>query len=330
MTFNPFLSQKQQEIVVFPIWQSMAYWQRILVGFTGILAGLVIQYHWWHNTFLLAVSFFPILAGNLLLTVRGYDNRTKFGKYRPEAEWEPVSEEKILEVEQLIKKMKKWDRSLIDVSNPLGKVTFVILFIVIVVLFIAANLQQERRFAVFAINAIILFLPHWISGTRSIQTQPNLLFKLDMIKYLLRHREITERLQPHEVEYLLQLNGTEEKKVPEDIKLRIKFDPQDPGFLGYYCQIVVNRVKDKKYPYFYVVLVAKDKYGLRRIFTPYTAPRRISKEFKKQEDVEVIVIRQATTRTSGYHTNNKTVRKIFLEGLALAEEAAVKKKKDDK
>jgi hypothetical protein len=38
----------------------------------------------------------------------------------------------------------------------------------------------------------------------------------------------------------------------------------------------------------------------------------------------VFVIRQHTTKTSGYHTNFKAVRRIFLEGLEVAEKAAVK------
>ena len=48
------------------------------------------------------------------------------------------------------------------------------------------------------------------------------------------------------------------------------------------------------------------------------------KEFKEEGDVEVFVIRQHTTRTSGYHTKYKDVRRIFLEGLEVAEQAALK------
>ncbi len=45
----------------------------------------------------------------------------------------------------------------------------------------------------------------------------------------------------------------------------------------------------------------------------------------------MLVIRQKTTRTSGYHTNHGTMRQILLEGVNIAEQAAVKqviKKKD--
>jgi hypothetical protein len=150
------------------------------------------------------------------------------------------------------------------------------------------------------------------------------LLKSDLIKRLLRHKDIASRVQHHEVEYFMLLKGTDEQKVPEDVKFRINIHNQLPDFLGLYGQIVINRVGDKKYPYFYVVLVAKKGYGLKTAFTSYHPPSGIIKEFKVEDDVEVLVIRQKTTRTSGYHTKGRTIRQIFLEGLNMAEIAAVK------
>jgi hypothetical protein len=177
---------------------------------------------------------------------------------------------------------------------------------------------------VIAVDAFLLFFPHWVTGTRSIQTQPNLLLKSNLIERLLKHNDIASRVQHHAVEYFMLLKGTDDRKLPEDLKLRINIHNQRPDFLGFYGQIVINRVGDKKYPYFYAVLVAKKGYGLKTTFTSYHPPSGIIKEFKVEGDVEVLVIRQKTTRTSGYHTKDRTMRRIFLEGLNMAEIAAVK------
>jgi hypothetical protein len=111
-----------------------------------------------------------------------------------------------------------------------------------------------------------------------------------------------------------------ETKVPIDVKFCVKIQNQHPDFLGLYGQIVIN----VGYPYFYVVLVTREGYGLQEMCESYTPPDNITKEYKVEEDVEVLVIRQTTTKTSGYQTGNTKIREIFLEGLKLAGKVAVK------
>lgn len=316
---NVFLSSEQQGIVVFWIWKSLAYSIRMIVSFVCIVAGFVVQYYWY--------SWFPgailILLGNLLLVVRGYDNRVKFGKYSPESGWERIEHNKFLEVEQLVKKMRKWDRSTIDISNKLGVFTFILVAIVIGIMAVLGFGDEQIRFQILAVDAAILLFPHWITGTRSILTQPGLLLKIKVIKTLLEDQIIQRRLQDHAAEYFMLLKG-KETKIPDDVKFRIKIHNQHPDFLGFYGQVVTNKVQDKMFPYFYVVLVAKKGYGLRRAYTGYGPAQKMTKEYKEQGDVEVFVIRQTTTKTSGYHTKDNVVRAIFLEGLNIAEEAAIK------
>ncbi|MBN1662731.1 MAG: hypothetical protein JW943_03935, partial [Deltaproteobacteria bacterium] len=162
---------------------------------------------------------------------------------------------------------------------------------------------------------------HWVTGTRSIMTLPNLLLKTRLIRQLLK--DVEGLIARHQVEFFMLLKGSE-AKVPDDVKFRVKIQGQLPDFLGFYGQIVTNTVSSSTYPYFYVVLVAKQGFGLRQSFNQYKPPRKIVKEFKEEGDVEVFVIRQHTTKTSGYHTNFKAVRHICLEGLEVAEKAAVK------
>jgi hypothetical protein len=73
-----------------------------------------------------------------------------------------------------------------------------------------------------------------------------------------------------------------------------------------------------------VVLVAKKGFGLEDAFKNFIPPAKITKEFKIEGDVEVFVIRQATTKTSGYHTRDKQMGSILAAGINLAENYARK------
>ena len=111
--------------------------------------------------------------------------------------------------------------------------------------------------------------------------------------------------------------------IPDDLKFRVDIKDRDKDFLGLYGQVVLNEVQGKSYPYFYVVLVARRGYGLeatgKGVFRP-----GVTTEFKVQDQVEVFVIRQKTTKTSGYHTKPGDALLILGDGLGLAERLAVK------
>jgi hypothetical protein len=228
----------------------------------------------------------------------------------------------LLELELLVKRMKKWDRSSLDVSNWLGGCIFIILTIILGFTMLIALVSFDSVTMILVADAAALILPHWITGLRSIMTQPALLIKSGIIQSLVKTNQT--RLKEHQVELFMLLKGVE-TKIPDDMKIRVKLQNQHPDFLGFYGQIVLNHIQGKPFPYFYVVLVAKQDFGLNDAFNRYQPPSSITKEFKREGDVEVLVIRQTTTSTSGYHTKDRDIQRIFLEGLVLAEEVAPKK-----
>ena len=97
---NPFLSSDQQAVVVFLLWKTLGYWKRMFLGVGCILGGLFLQYYYYHHDHYYYLYWFEywqswlslllLFVGNLFLMVRGFDNRIRFGKYSPEAEWENV------------------------------------------------------------------------------------------------------------------------------------------------------------------------------------------------------------------------------------------------
>ena len=317
---NIFLNTAEQGIVVFKLWKSLAYKKRILLGSLLIIAGLFLQ--------VLSQKLLPgvviVFLGNLFLLPSGYDNRVKIGKYNPNAVWEEVAKSKLTEFLNVDRKIRKWDRSSMDISSGLGFFTFIILAVVLVVLFLVSQGDNNKPLEILSVNGALLLVPIWFSGMRFRYRIIKVHQKINLILKLLSKEEVENSIKPHDLDFYFLMGGQEEAKVPVDVKFRINIANRHPGFLGLYGQIVLNYVQNTSYPYFYMVLVAKQKFGLDRVYKNYVPDKKIIKEYKIQSDVEVLVIRQSTTIGRGYHTKDKQILNIFSEGLRLAEQAAVK------
>ena len=136
--------------------------------------------------------------------------------------------------------------------------------------------------------------------------------------------DIEPRLKEHEIDYFFQLQG-KTNQAPKDVKFRVNIKDHHPDFLGLYGQIVMNQVQNTAFPYFYAVLVAKKNFGLQKTFQNHTIEHPSKVEFKKQKDVDVLVIRQKTKRIKkGYFTKPGQALDILKQGLKLAEQIAGK------
>lgn len=304
-------SAADRSIVVFKFWPSLAYPARLCAAFALIGAGLVAQVA--TASFLWGALL--VAAGNLLTLVSGYDNRVDFGKFDPGAEWVSIEREKLAELRRLDRRIRRWDRSALDVTNPLGAAIFVLVTLGLA----AAALLFTGPARILALDAALLLLPHWLTGVRSVLRLPGLLVKIDVVQGLLAVLDRERR--PHRV-HLLALLGGAGTRLPADVKFRVDLASRPEGFLGLHGQVVLNKVQGRSYPYFYTVLVARRGYGLGEIYGRYRAPGGLAKEFNQKDDVEVLVIRQATTKSSGYHTDLPAAETILREALALADEAA--------
>ena len=302
----------ERNIVVFKLWPSLSYNTRLPAGFGLIVLGLAIQ----GVTELFWAGLIFLLAANAFLLVSGYDNRVDFGSFDPSAQWERVDEKKLLELSRLDRKMRKWDLSALDITNGLGAVIFVL----ITALLVFGAVMGQGLIRILVLDGIVLLLPHWLTGIRRILTRPKLTIKVKMIQGLLTG--ISDRLGDHMV-HIMMLLTSGQTPLPEDVKFKIDIQGRHPDFLGLYGQVVLNEVQGASFPYFYVVLVARKGFDLRNAYAAYPVPQKITKEFKLEDDVEVMVIRQHTTKKSGYHTKLPAALRILGEGLELAEKVAV-------
>ena len=129
-----------------------------------------------------------------------------------------------------------------------------------------------------------------------------------------------QHLKEHDVEFLTYVKGAKDK-LPRDVKMKVDFKNQPKEFLGMYATVSLNNVQEVLYPYFYVVLVAEQGKMMNQEFLNSVKlyPGIIS-EFKQENDVDILVIRQKTTKKSGYLTKPQTVINTFelgLENIAL-------------
>jgi len=308
-------AKADRDTVVFMVAPGLGYTGRMVLGLG--LAGIGLALQAWTLVYLPGIVL--VLAGNLLLLVKGYDNRVKLGAFEADAAWTRVEAAKLAEVEALHKRMITWDRSALDITNGLG--FFVLLLVVgaVIALEVMWENTGERAYALLAANAVVLLAPHWVCGVRRILTAPALISKIRFFGEVLD--TCAADLKEWKIEYYMQLGGAG-TKVPRDMKLRLMLPGQPETLLGVYGQISTNTVNGTSYPYFYTVLVARKGSGLQDRYGAYDPPAGMTKEYSVEGEVEVLVVRQTTTKTSGYHTTAEVGARIMREGLALGRQAA--------
>ena len=319
------LSRSDRGIVVFHLWQSLSYGPRLLLSFGLIISGFALQLVsgiTGYDALLLIAGTVLIFGGNLFLLVKGYDNRVDQGHLDPRAQWEPVGIDKLRELVALDRRMGKWDTSILDVTNKRGFWAF----IMVTAGLGAAILLAPGILRLLALDAALLLLPHWLTGTRRLLRLPMLMVKAEAILAVLE--TVGPDIEGWDLEVLMELRG-KETQLPQDIKFRLMPANKDKAtavpaaseagdFLGFYGQCSTNDVQGRSFPYFYTVLVAKKGYGLKQLFDSYKKPRGIFTDYDVQEEVETFVIRQSTDKKQGYHTNPVDAVTIFQAGLGQA------------
>lgn len=314
------LSKEEQGIVVFHILKSLKYKTRLALCILLIVAGLALQFltlgSYNESTFLF-LGVVIVFTGNLLMLVKGYTNKIKLDTYSAESEWVSTNSERLQEIVDINKKAKKWDINGMDVSNGLGAFVLIAFIAVLIVLTTSRMLDSFSAKKMLFLNAFVLFVPHWLTGIRRVTLTPNLIKKINIYQHVMEH--FGKELESHEVDFLMYVKGSDEK-LPRDVKMKVDFKGQPENFLGMYAQISMNNVQETYYPYFYVVLVAKKGTMMNEQFqkSVILAPKILS-EFKQEGDVEILVLRQVTTKKSGYHTKPAAIINSFNVGLQNAE-----------
>jgi len=226
--------------------------------------------------------------------------------------WQEVTPEKIDQALQHCQRIKKFQ------SKDIG--CLVLLFFVIFALIFGFPFLEILKlpfpFIAALINAVILFLGIAWSGRKSAWMPPGLDIKAEIIKRILNAPVIKNDPTLQTIPYL-EIAKADEGVLPNDTRMLIKYKDAPDEFIGLQAQLSINYVQSKAYPYFYVVLIAKPEFNLLEKFKGKALDKCVI-EHKKTEEVDVVVIRQQTTKTSGYYTDTAVQDYILSNGIELA------------
>jgi len=322
-----FPSPEEQDSLKFYVLTNLPYSTRITIYLLLIAVGFAIQFitmnPWFGAVFLICAT--------ILSLVRGIDSHKKLTGFKNDKNWTTVDMERINEIRKLDDSISKWDKDAFDITNGLGIFAFIfcIFGLIIISKIMMSNPGYYQTGKILMTDTIIVLVPIWFNGTREVFKQKKLRIKIDIIQRMEEYFGAIKKEGEHFKPALLLARNSKGKSIPKDARFNISFDGMPAEFYGVQAQININVVEGADYPYFYCVIPAKSGFGLQEFV--YKIPKgksvgsdRVIVEFQQDEEAEVIVIRQNTTKTSGYHTkidSCKNILNIALNGARIILEA---------
>ena len=313
-----FPEEQKQGDIKFYFAKSLAYKTRLAIIFCLLISGIVIQLfvNFWFG-------FIVLAAGTAISLVKGYSLMPELGH---KEEWQRVTPDEYTKVREKQAQIREWDSDLLDITNLWGVITLVSLIVFCAVLWRVFFLYSEdaggsqKLLQYWAADCVIIFFPHWVTGVRTYLKRDKLIINIKILEDVMRLLSA-----PSDVQVIPMLATVEAKKggrVPSDARLLVRFLNAPESFLGMQVQISTNTVQGTDYPYLYCVLLAKQEaalfYGQRQRFIIGIERKGLVLEEQKSGDVDVLVVRQKTTYTSGYHTNARQRKYVVESSLQLA------------
>ncbi len=318
-----------------------------------LMAGFAVQF-----VFSVILGWLVFFAGCLLGIIRSKGLRPVVAR---DGEWVTTTIEELEQIEKLSLRVKHWQERTNGFRATSGG-GCALFFVGMIGVFVSTFLISEfidggpgvalllsRAFAaplrggfvapIWAADLFTLFIPIWLAGSLSAWEPPELPRKAGYLLDIYRqHKE-----QP-ELEFApsLYVHPREERSVPTDARLMIKFKDAPKEFMGVQVQISLNSVQGTKYPYGYCVLLARkefelipkaqpylqegDKGGLFGLFRSASDRKELDHEqfagsiaeVEQQPEVDVVVVRQIAVGR-GYHTSESEALEVVSDALNLAQ-----------
>lgn len=311
-------------VLEFAVAKRLAYRTRMRWVAALVAVGLLLQV-----VFVSVLPGIPFLAVAVALAwVVGFDNAVDHRGLEVDRAWRRVPFERVEAILDLDRDMRRWDSSVLDVSSLAGCGTLLLTGTLCgLATLVSALTLGFGVAAIIGFDAAVLVLLQWLSGMRSVHRRPDLVLKArHLVDVVRRTREDVEAAGSLRAQMLLA--GAEDGRAPEDVRLLVEITDPPGRLLSVQGQVVLNRVQGTPYPYFYAVVVGDPGRGLAALgqrLAPGGSGTTI--EAHHQADVDVVVVRQTTTRTSGYHTKPKVSAQLLTTALGIAttyrDEAAV-------
>jgi hypothetical protein len=222
--------------------------------------------------------------------------------------WTTATTTELDQLEDHLKRIERWQG--IGTLNWLPALLLPACFILLIFI------RFSGRSSILLWDLVILFAPAFLTGNRSAWEPPGLRTKVKNLKEL-----ISTFPWKDYPDYSYHLQFAIRRKLkgsyPTDVRLKIEKKTGPPDLIGIQGQYTINRVKGQEYPYFYVVILAKKGFDLKQ---KILGVGDWTVEFESDQEVDVCVIRQYTTKRSGYHTPLSTQVQILRSGIETLEE----------
>lgn len=305
--------------------KSLPYGRRMAIVGLLLAAGFIVQAAVPTMAGLL-LGALPLLAASMLAVVRGFSNVPE--GFDGATEWRGDTREQLENVLTIARKSRKWHSSLLDFTCGWGCLTLILAIGVgTIVTVCLVGSDQGGLATAWAVDAGVLLLPHWVTGVRHVLTNAPLTIKAERLLMIMdlweKDRQEGEALAPQ-----MLIRRGPKGEMPCDAKLVLRLEKLGDAFLGLQVQVNLNRVQGSDYPYLYCVLVARETLQMPHLLKPDPPEGIVAETERNQaEHLDILVIRQKTTKTSGYHTDKAACQAIFSYSLAQARqlEAAVPK-----
>lgn len=261
---------------------------RMAVSLALIAAGYILQ-----------LSTHNILAGLPFVILCMVMNLLKNVKIRAEQaeelKWEEVTAAKVTQAAEQCRRIMRFRSA--NIGCVIGLLVAVVWFSIVAL----PAFRLPIRFSALLFDGVILFAGLALSGRRSAWLPNALNVKTSIVQRILQSPLAKDPEAPV-LPYLEIGRAKSGGFFPNDARLMVRFPGAPEDFIGIQFQISINNVKGAQYPYLYAVILAKTGFKLFEKFKDPELPNTVM-ENEETDEVDVIVIRQFTTRTSGYHTD---------------------------
>ncbi|MBN1900218.1 hypothetical protein JW926_02690 [Candidatus Sumerlaeota bacterium] len=280
----------------------------------GIIAQSI---HW-------IAGFIPVLSGILLTLMKPVSNNPKI-KQRETGKWVNVTDREFARIREHYGKTRSWGNSCFNPLTWKGNLFFLTLVVISGMIAYLLSRYSMYLMKIWSLDCGAFLLLFFLTGERQVYHPKTLLLKIDAFQRLMEFLRKTPDpelvIQPMLEVHCVKKNAD----IPTDARLTLRFRSAPEKFIGIQAQISLNRVGSRSFPYLYAVFLGKKGYDFKgRLSRPGISQtvdilkKRYILEPQYSEEADILVFRQKTTKTSGYHTDPWQQREIANQSIMLA------------
>jgi|GEM_PF-684315 len=315
----------------FLLFPAMPLFWRMALVILLMLVGIAIQTNY------LWLGFIPVIVAIFFTGMKSISNKPALASPLLSEKWETVTTDEWNKIKEHYRKSLQWAHNFFTPNSSIGCLSTLLIVSAYLCGSYWLYFNIDRTFG----NILLLdggaFLAIFLLSGRPLAYKPStLLVKMEALENVLTLLQRDEHKDIAITSMLLMRKTGDKGEFPIDIRLMVKFKDSPKSFMGIQIQVSINSVGATQYPYLYNVLLAEKGFDFGKRITRGNCRRLIEGfgrdmtiQVEKPEEVDVLVLRQTTTKTSGYHTNKSAQCRIVGYGVTLSRAIMADEKVDE-